>query len=400
MDGDDQHEHTKHALESIRHAAHQKMPGSEPSELRRLRLLYADTSILLAFQSLFLCLNAQHESTRQEKRLFAVSLLDHAIIITGPPQERYDLIQALILRIQVSMSPSSLSIEAVEPDKASPNLAKHLPTAINEVAIYTSLPSLSSFAREAALRPFVLKGLASEWPAVTSWLSPEYLLRVTGLGRIVPVEVGSDYRSDEWAQRLMPWEDFLRHLFSRSPYSNDSEVLYLAQHNIFSQFPDLRNDFHIPDYVYAGLNAPASFPSYEPPTNDEQLVINAWIGDHSARSPAHIDPFFNLYAQVVGRKQVWLAPPSMSSRMYPLERARNHPAENKLAKSEMSNTSRIDVFSDDPLDVEFPDFASTVPQAALSVVLEPGDVLCFPPGWWHAMRVYGAGPSMSLSFWF
>ena len=147
------------------------------------------------------------------------------------------------------------------------------------------------------------------------------------------------------------------------------------------------------------------------------------------------DPFFNLYgaplakaphirllihintAQVVGHKTVWLAPPSASPHMYPYpssfptaacapaasEDAPRNPAANSESQC-MSNTSRVDVFSPGdvangaPLRDSYPDFWKNVAGAAMSVTLAPGDLLFFPPGWWHAMR--SEETSFSVSMWF
>lgn len=69
----------------------------------------------------------------------------------------------------------------------------------------------------------------------------------------------------------------------------------------------------------------------------------------------------------------------------------------------MSNTSRVDVFPDTAETEqgsrnEFPAFWKEVPLKAMCVTLEPGDVLFFPPGWWHAMR--SEETSFSVSMWF
>lgn len=69
----------------------------------------------------------------------------------------------------------------------------------------------------------------------------------------------------------------------------------------------------------------------------------------------------------------------------------------------MSNTSRVEVLLSSPEKVassrsEFPDFWSKAVPAAVSVTLDPGDLLFFPPGWWHAMRSEEA--SFSVSMWF
>lgn len=116
-------------------------------------------------------------------------------------------------------------------------------------------------------------------------------------------------------------------------------------------------------------------------------------------------------AQVVGRKTIWLAPPEVSSHMYPYpshnsstctsDQPRN-PAGNHQSPS-LSNTSRVDVFPTSPEGVaaskpEFPDFWEHAVSHATTVTLNPGDLLFFPPGWWHAMR--SEETSFSVSMWF
>lgn len=63
----------------------------------------------------------------------------------------------------------------------------------------------------------------------------------------------------------------------------------------------------------------------------------------------------------------------------------------------MSNSSRVDVFSDENAKV-FPDFQDQVAPKAIRATLEPGDLLYLPPGWWHAMR--SEETSFSMSMWF
>jgi ribosomal protein L16 Arg81 hydroxylase len=64
----------------------------------------------------------------------------------------------------------------------------------------------------------------------------------------------------------------------------------------------------------------------------------------------------------------------------------------------MSNTSRVDVFGDAECHNDYPEFTEKVCPHAVSAILEPGDVLFFPPGWWHAMR--SEETSLSVSMWF
>jgi lysine-specific demethylase 8 len=146
------------------------------------------------------------------------------------------------------------------------------------------------FQKTASQHPFILRGYVCDWPAMKGrpWASSNYLRSIAGPGRIVPIEVGSDYRNEDWTQKMMTWEDFLMALDSQSrAHQNQSDVLYLAQHDLLKQFPALRADILVPDYIYACLSSPADFPGYKPPCNDEQLVINAWLGPGGTVSPAH-----------------------------------------------------------------------------------------------------------------
>ena len=97
--------------------------------------------------------------------------------------------------------------------------------------------------------------------------------------------------------------------------------------------------------------------------------------------------------QVVGRKTVWLAPPWLSSALYTV--SQRGPSMNKEAP-QLSNTSQVDVFATNPSD-KFPRFWDEVVPDAMTATLEPGDLLFFPPGWWHAFR--SEDVSFSVSMW-
>ena len=88
--------------------------------------------------------------------------------------------------------------------------------------------------------------------------------------------------------------------------------------------------------------------------------------------------------QVVGQKTIWLAPPTED-----VSAVMSGPSESP----NLRNTSRCDVFAEK---VDAP-IAEVTPQA-MSATLNPGDLLYFPAGWWHAMR--SDSTSYSVSFWF
>jgi hypothetical protein len=212
----------------------------------------------------------------EETAMSCVARLDHALIIAGAPgQGMQSLIQDVILRTQTEYLPR-------KPFKYSPKLAisptrspsahiAALSTSSGTIPRLIDPPSLSVFRRELLNKPFILSGFASDWPAMNEhpWNSIDYLRSVGGRGRVVPVEVGKDYRSDDWTQRMMSWDDFLDVLEKDSTHSQT--IIYMAQHNLLSQFHALREDILIPDYVFTSPQAPATYPF-----TDRQITRKNW----------------------------------------------------------------------------------------------------------------------------
>ncbi|GAA5933854.1 hypothetical protein JCM3775_000305 [Rhodotorula graminis] len=221
------------------------------------------------------------------------------------------------------------------------------------------------------------------------------------------------------------------------------ETLYLAQHALFRQFPTLRRDLPLPDLVYSppdrdngGGNDGAE---YVPPQSDDGVVLNAWLGPRGTTSRAHTDPYWNCYVQVVGSKWVWVAPPECAPHMAAFgggSTGAGGGEGEQAAQSYMTNTSTLDVSVPPPppgrapspsppppppststststssaaRPAELPDepapraayppaFLAEVRPRAFQAVLEPGDVLVLPPGWWHSL--VSLETSFSVSMWF
>lgn len=302
----------------------------------------------------------------------AVGRLDMALIVSGAPGDgRLDIIYDLIELIQ------SLHLSVLEDPFAGEDMSELdpaagrspiLPPHAQGIAKLCSPPSLAAFTKTLHAAPFILPGFLSDWPALNEhpWRSRSYLFRAAGRGRVVPVELGADYTRADWGQALVPWESFLRSL------SGAADVKYLAQHDLLTQFPTLRADVVVPDYVYADV-----------PGARDTLALNAWAGCAGAGSPAHTDAFANCYCLVVGRKSVWLAPPT---------------PEVCAALDPDGNTARVDVFAAERHHAEDDGFARGAVPHAMAALLCPGDMLYIPRGWWHAFRNEDA--SFAVSMWF
>lgn len=355
-------------LEELRVAVYRSLPTNDAVACRAL---YADICIAQCL------LDIQDDASDTQKMFICIQRLDGALVFSGAPG-RQDSVHALIKSAQSQLPKQSPSLVSSQTFLSRADHEPEVPECGGRIQEMQEEPDMMQFLNKYSKVPFIVRGGIRHWPAVEKWTFPAYLLSITGRGRVVPVEVGKDYRVDGWNQTMMSWEAFLQHLEKKDA---GDEPLYLAQHSLLSQFPALREDVVVPDLVYYAPTPSPDTPGYSPPNNDEGLIINAWLGPFGTISPAHQDPYFNCYAQVVGRKTVWLASPALQEELRPLPQ-----------DSGLGNTSTLDVFS---LTRES---NPTVLERSMVITLQPGDLLFFPPQWWHAMR--SEDTSFSVSFWF
>ncbi|BFZ62446.1 hypothetical protein YB2330_003540 [Saitoella coloradoensis] len=222
--------------------------------------------------------------------------------------------------------------------------------------------------------PLIITEALHNWPAVylQSWSSLDYLLNITSNGqRLVPVEIGDSYVSKDWTQKIIPFKEFLEtYILNPDPPA----LAYLAQHDVFSQIPRLREDITIPDYCYANHESAL-----------EEPIANAWFGPKGTVSPLHKDPYCNIFAQVAGYKYWKIFPKSETKNLYP---------RGEEDGVDMSNTSQVDVDGEVNLEM-YPKYAEAQYREG---ILGPGEMLFLPKGSWHFVK--SLTPSFSVSFWF
>ena len=324
--------------------------------------------------------------------------LDRALLLGGPlfRKEIFKAVDSLALlhvdggvgddenrakdRVRaVSTYPPQFSL--VPPLPSSPSPSKSSPADVRtqrhcHLVETTSLPSLEEFLVKYFLpeEPVVIKGGIDHWRAFGKWGDLNYLKDLAG-DRTIPVELGRDYLHDpNWGQKLMTLREFVDEFVCENEAGEEEKkkkkkkkIGYLAQHELFSQLPFLRDDIVVPDFVNLGQG--------------ELVATNAWFGPANTTSPFHYDPHHNLLAQVIGHKYLRIASPSQSACLYPYKEGLNK-------NSSSVNVDEPDVRGLHPLykNLEFKE-----------CFLEPGDMLYLPPKWWHFVRSLSI--SFSVSFW-
>lgn len=410
-----------------------------------------------------------------------VETLDRALIMTGAPL-REELIESLLRALQDSTHEIQEDDEASKPPTKRRKVAPPMfpPLSLPEPRLEHPIPRLSAPSFEAIEQhiqhtrtPLVITEAVEHWPALSTrpWTSRDYWWsRTFGGRRLVPVEVGRSYTDEGWGQKIMQFREFVddyiwngklglstSHEKDKETSNAKEETGYLAQHDLLSQIPALRNDISVPDYCYidppgpepdspvylskkreqdaaqdkelSKVRASDAEPSAMDPsgaeghTNEDLLegdaspigipsnpIINTWMGPPWTISPLHHDPYHNILVQVVGTKYIRLySPHTPASQIHPRGKEvvasgeKGGPPDSKPSEKliDMSNTSEVDVAAielspaeADQWDELWPGFLQA---PYVETVLHEGESLYIPVGWWHYVRGLRAG--VSVSFW-
>ena len=138
--------------------------------------------------------------------------------------------------------------------------------------------------------PVKIKQSIDHWPAIEDkkW-NFEYFKETYG-SRTVPIELGKRYTDDSWTQNLMTIQEFIERYIENSSI-HPSVKAYLAQHELFEQIPELKEDFEVPFYCFTseiGDDNDETSENFD--TLEDNVAINIWLGPSETVSPLHTDP--------------------------------------------------------------------------------------------------------------
>ncbi|WP_245774104.1 cupin-like domain-containing protein [Rugamonas rubra] len=220
--------------------------------------------------------------------------------------------------------------------------ARGLPT-IAAVPRLGSLDAKAFRARAAQGLPFLTSGLVNRWPLTA--LTPQ-TLREHYSHLPVRARVG-DYINTAFAtDRAMQDMSMLEYL----------ELVASGAHEL----PPYLGNLELRE-----LNRLCHWPTYF----DKMGPPRFWLGPAGTVTPLHCDYDDNIFAQIWGTKRIFLSPPHHDEFLYPRE----------------ANA----ILFGSPFDPEAPDF-DKFPLARqalmIEVIVNPGDLLYVPAGWYHQVR--------------
>ena len=211
--------------------------------------------------------------------------------------------------------------------------------------------------------PVVLLDGAVGWAAVAHW-TPDYLASRSGRENVEVMWRRNEDPQYELNSERHKTRMLLRDFVDLVRTAGETNDFYMVANNHSLDQGNMRallNELNFPDGILDRANA--------------EKRIFLWFGPAGTITPLHHDTCNVLFAQIYGRKLVTLIPSWETHLMY----------------------NSIGVYSE--VDCEHPDlenyplFRET---SRMQVVLEPGQMLFIPVGWWHHVRSLDI--SISVSF--
>jgi lysine-specific demethylase 8/hypoxia-inducible factor 1-alpha inhibitor (HIF hydroxylase) len=121
--------------------------------------------------------------------------------------------------------------------------------------------------------------------------------------------------------------------------------------------------------------------------------LNLWLGFGGHTTCLHCDAFDGTLIQLYGAKKVILFPPNQLHNLYPFSLLNN------LLYGFKRRASYSQVYPQKPDFQAFPKFKKALSQS-YEVILNQGEILYIPVGWWHEVSCLGDGVVCSVNrFW-
>ncbi len=216
------------------------------------------------------------------------------------------------------------------------------------------------------MKPVVITDLAKQWPAYKKW-NWEYFKEIVGN---TEVGVYNNIKSDAYTP-INTADDYMKFGNYLDMVKKGPVGLRIFLFNIFQHAPQIVNDFTWPEDLMRGF---------------VKRYPMLFVGGASSVTHMHFDIDLShiLHTQFIGRKRVLLFPYEEQHKLYrkPYEVLSFANFENYYD----SHTSKLDLNQ----------FPAIEKASGYEVILEHGDTLFMPAGYWHHMEYIDSGFAMSL----
>jgi hypothetical protein len=216
------------------------------------------------------------------------------------------------------------------------------------------------------MKPLVITALSKEWPAYNKW-NWNYFRNMVGN---VEVGVYNNIKSDAYtpvnkADDYMKFGEYLN-MVEKGPVG-----LRIFLFNIFQHAPGIVSDFTWPEHLLKGF---------------VKRYPMLFVGGAGSITHMHFDIDLShiIHTQFIGRKRVLLFP---------------HEEQHKLYRKpyEVMSFANFENYADpgrSKLDID--KFPAVKNAEGYEIILEHGDTLFMPAGYWHHMEYLDSGFAMSL----
>ncbi|BAM93207.1 JmjC domain protein [Bradyrhizobium oligotrophicum S58] len=237
-------------------------------------------------------------------------------------------------------------------------------------------------------RPVAMPQKISHWPALTQW-SPEFFKRSYGdlpvwLSRYDPHSERSYLDQHiEYASRKTTMADYVDALSGDHGFFSIRESIGMLQSH-----PELLE--HVDGFRPFGCSS-------EPPASQYMAL---WFSPGHDTTGMHIDVAEGLLFHIYGHKRVILLAPDQTGLVYEddLNKLYARGLEDRIDPEDLEMWRNFVRWSKvNPFEPDFERFPALREATYFDVVINPGDVLYIPLGWWHAVRSLDTTISISKS---
>lgn len=201
-------------------------------------------------------------------------------------------------------------------------------------------------------------------------------VEVTTVTSEAPMQARRDGSQDHFAITDMPFKDFM----NLTQELDSAHRIYLAQCSLNSLPNELKGDLPTPEFVTKAGRG-------------DVYDSSIWIGKSPTYTPLHKDPNPNLFVQMAGQKVVRMFEPPVGDGIFrEVQHRLRATSSASFRGEEMMHGQERSMLEN----LVWNNVESQIGEQAYEAVLDSGDGLFIPRGWWHSIKSHGCGINGSV----